>query len=75
MILLSERLKAIKSKIENSESVADIGTDHGYLLLSILEDIIASGDYNHSSNGDKSKNPAVLEGSCPLTSHSSNSSF
>lgn len=50
MILLSERLKAIKSKIENSESVADIGTDHGYLLLSILEDIIARGGEGESKN-------------------------
>lgn len=61
MILLSERLKAIKSKIENSESVADIGTDHGYLLLSILEDQISRGSEgnNHFANADISENPTA----------------
>lgn len=37
MINLSERLERIAAYIENEEDIVDIGTDHGYLPLYLLE--------------------------------------
>lgn len=37
MIKLSDRLKQIANHIESREDIADIGTDHGYLPLYLLE--------------------------------------
>lgn len=37
MIKLSDRLKAIKDLIHQGETVADIGTDHGFLPMSLWE--------------------------------------
>lgn len=41
MIKLSERLKAIAGFVERGETVADVGTDHGFLPLYLLEEGIS----------------------------------
>ena len=37
MIKLTERLQKIYDQIIDGESVCDVGTDHGYLPLALLE--------------------------------------
>lgn len=62
---LSKRLKFIVDKIEEAISVADIGTDHGYIPLYLLKNnkcakVIAS-DINKDPL-DKARLNAILEG-------------
>ena len=40
MIKLSERLECIANRIDKGETVADIGTDHGYLPIYLWENKI-----------------------------------
>lgn len=42
MIKLSERLQKIYDQVRPGESVCDVGTDHGYLPLSLLENGVSS---------------------------------
>ena len=41
MIKLSERLECIANRIDKGETVADIGTDHGYLPIYLWENKIS----------------------------------
>ncbi len=50
MIALSQRLQTIADNIELDESVADIGTDHGYLPLYLYERYIANKKKNHNED-------------------------
>ncbi len=55
MIILTERLQAIADNIDNDESVADIGTDHGYLPLYLYEHRNA-----HSNNNLNVQSPKLI---------------
>ena len=52
MIKLSDRLKSIADEIKKGETVADIGTDHGFLPgLSVGKPYIASCYYDRYQPG------------------------
>ena len=42
-IKLDERLSAVASLVRNGKRVADIGTDHGYLVAYLVENGVCPG--------------------------------
>ena len=41
MVSLSKRLNAVASLVESGSSVADVGTDHGYIPVYLVENKIS----------------------------------
>ena len=55
-VILSKRLKAVTDLLPKGNIVADIGCDHGYISISLIE----SGKYNRALAMDLRKGPLSI---------------